>query len=367
MRNLSAKWVLFAIVASSLVFISPTFARPIFAISKSSGSNSSIRDTHTNSSTTVSSATATHNQLKGVKINRVHTNPPTVAVGRTFTILGIVFNNSSGVITFANGTCNSPVSIDFNKNVIVENQGAASCAAPTPEVVLKPGEQSLILSPNLSGIAYKATAPGMTNATISFNYGIETAKGKSPISDSILKVYTFNIHPFPQVTSSHPGHQTPTAASCPTSVAPIGSGSGRSHSLLSIKYPKKNAMVPAGCLLAVTGTSAPSNATHTNCNVGVRINLHGFMQASPQGPKGAGDYTKWTAITSNPTQQGPNLIEAQLLCFPPGKVSTPNLIKHLVHNVTGIQVVGMPTPAVSPPSSPPLKQTAPIPKKVSLG
>jgi hypothetical protein len=69
------------------------------------------------------------------------------------------------------------------------------------------------------------------------------------------------------------------------------------------------------------------------------------VQASPHGQKGAGDYTKWTAITMTPTQQGLNQIEAQLLRLPPGKVSTPNLIKHLVHNVTRLQVVGMPTAA----------------------
>ena len=89
-----------------------------------------------------------------------------------------------------------------------------------------------------------------------------------------------------------------------------------SASLLSIKYPDKNTKVPAGSLIAVSGTSAPSNATHTNCSVAVQINQQGFAQASVQGPKGAGDYTKWTATTTSPTQQGLNQIEAQLLCFP---------------------------------------------------
>ena len=127
--------------------------------------------------------------------------------------------------------------------------------------------------------------------------------------------------------------------------------------------------VPAGSLIAVGGTSAPSNATHTNCNVAVQINQHGFVQASPRGPKGAGDYTKWTAITAPPTRLGLNQIEAQLLCFPSGTVSTPNLIKHLVHNVTGLQVVGMSTTS-QPPSSSPLKQTAPTApptKKAAIG
>jgi hypothetical protein len=60
---------------------------------------------------------------------------------------------------------------------------------------LKPGGQSPILTPNLSGITYRATAPGMTNATMTFKYGALTATSKSPISDSISRVYAFNIQP----------------------------------------------------------------------------------------------------------------------------------------------------------------------------
>jgi hypothetical protein len=138
----------------------------------------------------------------------------------------------------------------------------------------------------------------------------------------------------------------------------IGNGSG---SLLSIKYPDKNTKVLAGSLIAVSGTSAPSNATHTNCNVAVQINQQGFAQTSAQGPKGAGDYTKWTAITTSPTKQGLNQIEAQLLCFPSEKLTTPNLIKHLVHNVTGVQVVGMSTNVQSSPLSIPSTPAPPTP------
>jgi hypothetical protein len=128
----------------------------------------------------------------------------------------------------------------------------------------------------------------------------------------------------------------------------VGNGSAR---LLSIKYPDKNANIPAGSLIAASGTSAPSNSTHTNCNVGVKINQGKYIQATPQGPNGAGDYTKWTAITTTPTKLGLNEVEAQLLCYPPGNLSTPNLVKHLTRNVTGVQVVGGPGTSTAGPSS----------------
>jgi hypothetical protein len=45
-----------------------------------------------------------------------------------------------------------------------------------------------------------------------------------------------------------------------------------------------------------------------------------------------------------------NEVEAQLLCFPPGNLSTPNLVKHSVRNVTAIQAVGGPGAATAGPS-----------------
>ena len=137
--------------------------------------------------------------------------PSKVAVGNTFGLRGIVFNNSTATITFGNGTCTSPLSITFNKNAMTEPQATtASCKAQ--QVTLKPGGQSHILSPNLSGVIYRATAPGMTNATISFKYGTITAASKSPISDSISRVYSFNILPAGlQLTSSQ--HSPPSRSS----------------------------------------------------------------------------------------------------------------------------------------------------------
>jgi hypothetical protein len=345
MGNSSAKWGLLTIIVISLVLIGATFAAPILGIKKSSSIS-----TNRESFMTVATTT-THNQIKGVKILDVHTLPSTVVVGSTFSIGGNVINNSTATITFPNGTCNSPLSIDFNKNVMIVNQGTASCTTAMPDVTLKPGESSSILYPYRSGIAYRAIAPGMTNATISFSYGVEIPTGQSTTnSDNISRVFTFNIQSTSQSTSSQSISKPNTTSNIifyPPGAGAIGSGSS---SLLSIKYPDQNIAVPAGALIAVGGTSTPSNGTRTNCNVAVQINQHGFVQASPRGQKGAGDYTKWTAITTTPTQQGPNQIEAQLLCFPPGKASTPNLIKHLVHNVTGLQVVGMPA-ASQPPST----------------
>jgi hypothetical protein len=183
MTNLKAGWAVVTIVTITLTLtMTPMFTGPILAVKKSSGSVAKT------TSTTLS------HHVKGVKVFRIHTIPSKVAVANTFGLRGIVLNNSTATITFANGTCNTPLAITFNKNVMTEPHAAtSSCKAQ--QLTLKPGEQSPILSPNLSGITYRATAPGMTNATMTFKYGAITATSKSPISDSISRVYSFNILP----------------------------------------------------------------------------------------------------------------------------------------------------------------------------
>jgi hypothetical protein len=103
---------------------------------------------------------------------------------------------------------------------------------------------------------------------------------------------------------------------------------------LKIFTPKKGQHVPVGSFLTVTGTSTPSNSTHTKCNVQLQTNQHGYKPVIPLGP--AGTYTNWKGTTSEPVKVGSNQVEGQFMCFPPTG-TTPNFIKHLVHNFTGIQ------------------------------
>jgi hypothetical protein len=156
--------------------------------------------------------TQAHYHIKGVKLLHVHTIPSKVAVGNTFSLQGIVYNNSSATITFANGTCTTaspPLSITFNGNVMTETKAAATTCKPQ-QVTLKPGHQSGIQSPNLSRMAYKATAPGMTNATMIFKYGVETTTNKTPVSDSISRFFAFSISPGTQQPAATNTTSTPT-------------------------------------------------------------------------------------------------------------------------------------------------------------
>jgi len=115
---------------------------------------------------------------------------------------------------------------------------------------------------------------------------------------------------------------------------------------LKILTPKKGQTVSAGSFLTVTGTSTPSNATHTKCNVQLQTNQHGYKPVIPLGP--AGTYTNWKGTTSEPVKVGANQVEGQFMCFPPTG-TTPNFIKHLVHNFTGTPTnSGIPTAPLVP-------------------
>ena len=177
------------ILLSALVtfILVTTLTGSALAVKKSSSSGAS-----TGTETSTKLAAVTH--IKGIKVLRVHTVPSKVAVGTSFGIRGIVVNNSTSMITFTNGTCTPPLSVTFNKNAISEPQTThASCREL--QVTLNPGGHSPILNSPESGIIYRALSPGITNATLIFKYNVKSPTSDTPISDSISRVYSFNIMP----------------------------------------------------------------------------------------------------------------------------------------------------------------------------
>lgn len=196
MIKLNTQWTLFVIIVmTSMLITATTLAGLVLAVKKSS---SSVKTIHKTSST--AAAPAAHVHIRGVKLLSAHTIPSKIAVGTRFSIGVTVFNNSSAMITFGNGTCTSssqsPLSITFNGSAMIKSKAsAATIPCKAQQVTLKPGERSQITSPSLSAITYVATAPGTTNSTMIFKYGVETATSKSPISDTTSRTYAFDILP----------------------------------------------------------------------------------------------------------------------------------------------------------------------------
>ena len=82
-----------AVTITLALIISPIVNEHVLAVKKSS----SVKTSGKTSSI----------QMNGVKVLKVHTVPSKVKVGSTFGLRGIVINNSTATITFANGTCTS--------------------------------------------------------------------------------------------------------------------------------------------------------------------------------------------------------------------------------------------------------------------
>src|SRR2546421_190643 len=92
--SLGTKSVFFVIIAICLIMmISSAFSVPAIAVKKSQGTKSIDETKNTSTSFTSSSNGQFH--IKGVKLLQIHTKPSSVAVGNTFSIRGVVFNNSS--------------------------------------------------------------------------------------------------------------------------------------------------------------------------------------------------------------------------------------------------------------------------------
>lgn len=204
MINIRNLWVLLALLTMTLMLTTTPTLESALAVKNSNSSISS------SSSSTLTKTASTAQHIKGVKVLRVHTVPSKVVVGSAFSIRGTIVNNSTSTITFTNGTCTPPLSVNFDKNAVSEPQTTgASCKAK--QVTLEPGGHSYILNSPLSGIIYRATSPGITNATLTFTYKV-TGPTNKPLGDSISRVYTFNIlssgaSPTSTLTST-PSHST---------------------------------------------------------------------------------------------------------------------------------------------------------------
>lgn len=85
-------------------------------------------------------------------------------------------------------------------------------------------------------------------------------------------------------------------------------------------------------MLAVNGISAPNNSTHVGCTVGVLLNGASPVPATPTSTNPGSSFMTWKAVVG-PISQGPNTIEGELKCK--SASGAVNLVKHLVHNVTG--------------------------------
>jgi hypothetical protein len=95
--------------------------------------------------------------------------------------------------------------------------------------------------------------------------------------------------------------------------------------------------LPSGSIVSINGSSTPSNATRTHCDVAVNLNGGSYAIATPTGKLGAGDYSKWN-FTGSPVdtiKAGVNKLTVKYSCFSPTNSTGPDFEYHHSVNVTG--------------------------------
>jgi len=123
--------------------------------------------------------------FKGVQLSYIHTQPHSVHVGDIFHVSAIVFNNSSKVLRFIAGPCDSSLSVTFDKNVLVRH--GISCLLASQLVELKPGEMATTTGPAI-GTTYRAVTAGMTSGSVTFHYQLDNIA-----MVNTTKSFVFNI------------------------------------------------------------------------------------------------------------------------------------------------------------------------------
>lgn len=121
----------------------------------------------------------------GVDLINTHPSPLDLKAGSKFEIISTVVNNSPSKITFTAGVCDSPLSAQFIRNVVIRyTQG---CTATSPPFELNPGEEVSVAGPS-SDTIYQALAAGQATASATFHYQTENGQAAN-----ITKPFVFTI------------------------------------------------------------------------------------------------------------------------------------------------------------------------------
>ena len=128
-----------------------------------------------------------------VEIQNIQVQPPTIKVGNTFTVNATLVNNSPNLILLQHGVCDGPFSVVFDNHVTV-NQNQIICPMIAMLQKIEPGGKITITSPG-SALAYRATAAGTANATVTIPYTMrnQTDPNQPETEKTISKSFLFTI------------------------------------------------------------------------------------------------------------------------------------------------------------------------------
>ena len=121
----------------------------------------------------------------GVDLVNTRSSPLHLNAGSKFGIFSDVVNNSPNTITFIAGRCDSPLSANFARNVMIRH--TQGCTTSSPTFKLNPGEQVSVAGPS-SGTIYQTTASGQIRAIAILHYKIENGQAAN-----VTKPFVFTV------------------------------------------------------------------------------------------------------------------------------------------------------------------------------
>ncbi|MBV9175833.1 MAG: hypothetical protein JO297_02200, partial [Nitrososphaeraceae archaeon] len=121
----------------------------------------------------------------GVDLINTHPSPLHLKSGSKFEIFSTVVNNSPKPIKFIAGRCDSPLSAQFSRNVLVRHM--QGCTTTSPLFKLNSGARVSVAGPG-SGTMYQAMIAGQIAATATLHYQTENGQ-----HDNVTKPFTFTI------------------------------------------------------------------------------------------------------------------------------------------------------------------------------
>ena len=121
----------------------------------------------------------------GVDLVNTRTSPLHLRAGNNFGIFSDVVNNSPNTITFIAGRCDSPLSANFARNVMIRH--TQGCTTTSPTFKLNPGEQVSVAGPR-SGTIYQTTASGQIRAIAILHYKTENGQAAN-----VTKPFVFTV------------------------------------------------------------------------------------------------------------------------------------------------------------------------------
>jgi hypothetical protein len=131
--------------------------------------------------------------MENIEILNLAVEPASINVDDTFSIKGLIMNNSNNTISVHNG-CAGPFSVTFDDHASVTMEKV--CNWMPIQIILKPGESKDVTTSLGSNLVYNADSSGIVNGNVTISYDVinELNSDLLNVDNIISKSISFTIN-----------------------------------------------------------------------------------------------------------------------------------------------------------------------------